>query len=82
MLCFVGLSRTLIRASLVDIFKVAGFTVDDFGALGAVSGNAVGIVSLKKDELLGLIVEGTTLAKTMKAIFDLAWLGTTAFVAR
>jgi hypothetical protein len=45
-------------------------------------GNAVGIVSLKEDELLGLIVESPTLARTMKAIFDLAWLGATAFVAR
>ncbi|MBI5414439.1 hypothetical protein HZA38_02900 [Candidatus Peregrinibacteria bacterium] len=45
-------------------------------------GNSVGIVSLKKEELLGLIVESPTLARTMKAIFDLAWLGATAFVAQ
>ena len=47
-----------------------------------VFGNSVGIVSLDKDELLGLIVESPTLAKTMKAVFDLAWLGATAFVAK
>ncbi len=47
-----------------------------------VFGNSVGIVSLDRDELLGLIVESATLAKTMKAVFDLAWLGATAFVAK
>lgn len=45
-------------------------------------GNAVGIVSLRKDELLGLIIESPTFAKTMKAVFDLSWLGATAFVAK
>ncbi|MEK7218020.1 MAG: helix-turn-helix domain-containing protein [Patescibacteria group bacterium] len=45
-------------------------------------GNTVGIVSLKRDELLGLLVESATLSKTMKAVFDLAWLGATAFVAK
>ncbi len=45
-------------------------------------GNSVGIVSLNQDELLGLIVESATFARTMKAVFDLAWLGATAFVAR
>jgi predicted transcriptional regulator len=44
--------------------------------------NTVGIVSLKKDELLGLMVESPTFARTMKAVFDLAWLGATAFVAK
>lgn len=44
--------------------------------------NIVGIVSLNKDELLGLIVESPTFARTMKAVFDLAWLGATAFVAK
>lgn len=45
-------------------------------------GNSVGIVSLNTDELLGLIVESPTFARTMKAVFDLAWLGATAFVAK
>lgn len=44
--------------------------------------NAVGIVSLKKEELLGVVIESPTFARTMKAVFDLAWLGATAFVAR
>lgn len=45
-------------------------------------GNSVGIVSLNPDELLGLIVESPTFAQTMRAVFDLAWLGATAFVAK
>ena len=45
-------------------------------------GNSVGIVSLNPDERLGLIVESPTLSQTMKAVFDLAWLGATAFVAK
>jgi len=45
-------------------------------------GSFVGIVSLNQDELLGLIVESQTFARTMKAVFDLAWLGATTFVAK
>ncbi|MFA5799654.1 MAG: helix-turn-helix domain-containing protein [Candidatus Peribacteraceae bacterium] len=45
-------------------------------------GNTVGIVSLNRDELLGLLVESGTFAQTMRAVFDLAWLGATAFVAK
>jgi hypothetical protein len=45
-------------------------------------GNTVGIVSLNPDELLGLIIESATFARTMNAVFDLAWLGATAFVAK
>lgn len=44
--------------------------------------NSVCVVSLKPDELMGLIIESQTLARTMKAIFDLAWLGATAFLAK
>ncbi len=44
--------------------------------------NMVWIVSLNKNELLGLIVESPSFSKTMKSIFDLAWLWATAFVAK
>ncbi len=44
--------------------------------------DSVGIVSLNKDELLGVIIDSPTFARTMKAVFDLAWLGATAFVAK
>ena len=45
-------------------------------------GNSVGIISLKPSEQLGLIVDSPTFSRTMTAIFDLAWLGATAFVAK
>jgi HTH-type transcriptional regulator, sugar sensing transcriptional regulator len=47
-----------------------------------VYGNKVAVISLNKDELIGLLVESATFAKSMRSIFDLAWLGATAFVAR
>lgn len=45
-------------------------------------GDTVGIVSLNPDELLGVVLESPTIARTMRAVFDLAWLGATAFVAK
>lgn len=43
--------------------------------------NKVWIISFKKWELMSLIVESWTFANSMKAIYDLAWLWATAFVA-
>ena len=48
----------------------------------AIYSNRVAIISLQYDELMGLIVESPSFAKSMKSFFDLAWLGATAFVAR
>lgn len=45
-------------------------------------GNRVGILSLNPDELMGLIIESEIYARTQRAIFQLAWLGATSFVAR
>lgn len=45
-------------------------------------GNKVAIVSLNPEELIGVIIESPVYARTEKAIFGLAWLGATAFVAR
>lgn len=45
-------------------------------------GNKVAIVSLNADELIGLIIESPIYAKTQRAIFNLAWLGATSFVAK
>jgi len=44
--------------------------------------NKVAVVSLNPDEVMGLIIESPTLAKSMRSIFNLAWLGATAFVAK
>lgn len=44
--------------------------------------NRVAILSLNPDEMIGLLIESATFAKTMRSIFNLAWLGATAFVAK
>ena len=44
--------------------------------------NKVAVFSLKKEEPMALLIESPSLAKSMRSIFDLAWLGATAFVAR
>jgi sugar-specific transcriptional regulator TrmB len=44
--------------------------------------NKVSIVSLNPDELIGLIIESPIYANTQRAIFNLAWLGATSFVAK
>ncbi|MFH0820454.1 MAG: helix-turn-helix domain-containing protein [Candidatus Peregrinibacteria bacterium] len=48
----------------------------------AIYGNKVAVMSLNPDELIGLLVESSNFAQSMKSVFDLAWLGATAFVAR
>lgn len=44
--------------------------------------NKVGVMSLNPKEPIGVMIEGAVYARTQKAIFDLAWLGATSFVAR
>ncbi len=44
--------------------------------------NFVSLISLSKEELVGLIMESPLYAKTQHSIFNLAWLGATSFVAR
>ncbi len=48
----------------------------------AIYGDKVAIIYLNPDETLGVIMESTTFAQSMKSFFDLAWLGATAFVAK
>lgn len=48
----------------------------------AIYENKVAIISLNPNELTALLIESATLAKSMKSIFNLAWLGATAFVAK
>lgn len=45
-------------------------------------GNKVAILSLNPDERMGLIIESPVYARTQRAIFQLAWLGATSFVAK
>ena len=42
----------------------------------------VSIVSLNPEEMIGMIIQSPIYARTQKAIFNLAWLGATAFVAQ
>jgi len=44
--------------------------------------NKVAIISLKEEELIGVLLESETVADTQRAIYNLSWLGATSFVAR
>jgi len=44
--------------------------------------NKVAIISLNPDEPMALLIESPTFAKSMRSIFNLAWLGATAFIAK
>lgn len=67
--------------SLVEILLV---NKDEFFFENDISiyGNKVAVVSLNPEEPIGLLIESTTFAKSMRSIFNLAWLGATAFVAK
>lgn len=41
----------------------------------------VAVISLNKDELVGMIFESPVYARSQKAIFNLAWLGASSFIA-
>lgn len=47
----------------------------------AVFDSTVAIMSLAKRETLGLLIESSALAETMRSVFDLSWLGGTSFIA-
>ena len=41
----------------------------------------VAVISLNPDELIGMIFESPVYARSQRAIFNLAWLGATSFIA-
>lgn len=43
--------------------------------------NKVAVISLNKDELIGMIFESPVYAMSQRAIFNLAWLGASSFIA-
>lgn len=43
--------------------------------------NKVAVISLNKEELVGMIFESAVYARSQKAIFNLAWLGASSFIA-
>jgi sugar-specific transcriptional regulator TrmB len=48
----------------------------------SIYGNKVAVFSLNPDEPMAMLIESPTFAKSMKSIFNLAWLGATAFIAK
>jgi sugar-specific transcriptional regulator TrmB len=48
----------------------------------AIYGNKVALMSLSADELIGVLIESPNVAQTMKAGFDLAWIGAASFIAQ
>ena len=48
----------------------------------AIYEDKVAIMSLSKDEIISILIENKNVADTMKAVFDLSWLGATSFIAR
>lgn len=44
--------------------------------------NKVAVISLNPEEPMALLIESPTFAKSMRSIFNLAWLGATAFIAK
>jgi HTH-type transcriptional regulator, sugar sensing transcriptional regulator len=43
--------------------------------------NKVAVISLNKDEMVGMIFESPVYANSQRAIFNLAWLGASSFIA-
>ena len=48
----------------------------------AIYENKVAIMSLSEKEKIAILIESQVFSETMKAIFDLSWLGATSFIAR
>jgi HTH-type transcriptional regulator, sugar sensing transcriptional regulator len=67
--------------NLVEILLV---NKDEFSFENEISiyGNKVTILSLDPAEPIALLIESATFAASMRSIFNLAWLGATAFVAK
>ena len=48
----------------------------------AIYGSKVALMTLSREEPIGVLIESQQAAQTMKAIFDLAWIGASSFIAR
>lgn len=47
----------------------------------AIYGSKVAVMSLSREEQIAILIESETVSKTMKAVFDLAWIGASSFIA-
>ncbi len=70
-----------IDAGLLEIFAVNPKQFQ-FKNVQYIYDNKVASISFDKDETLGVIIESESNAETNRAIFNLAWLGATSFVAK
>jgi sugar-specific transcriptional regulator TrmB len=48
----------------------------------SIYGNTVAVMSLDPEESIGLLIESAVYARTQRAVYNLAWLGATSFVAQ
>ncbi len=67
-----------------DILQVFAVNPEQFVFKNAqyIYDNKVATISFDRNELMGVIIESPNNAETNRAIFDLAWLGATSFVAK
>jgi len=70
-----------LESGILEIFAVNP-THFVFKNLQYIYGDKVAIVSMDKDEMIGVIIESKSNAETNRSIFNLAWLGATSFVAK
>jgi len=73
--------RERLNAGVLEIFAVNP-TYFLFKNLQYIYEDKVAIISMDKDEMIGVIIESKTNAETNRSIFNLAWLGATSFVAK
>lgn len=67
--------------NLLEIFFVNPVEFDFLNEI-AIYNNKTAIISLDRREIFGILIESTTYTQTQKAIYNLAWLGATSFVAQ
>ncbi|MFH1533734.1 MAG: helix-turn-helix domain-containing protein [Nitrospirota bacterium] len=76
--------NNLIDLAENDLLKI--FAVDPvkfvFKNAQYIYDNKVSMLSFDRNEMMGVIIESSNNAETNRAIFDLAWLGATSFVAK
>lgn len=67
-----------------DILQIFAVNPEQFAFKNAqyIYDNKVSTLSFDRKEIMGVIIESENNAETNRAIFDLAWLGATSFVAK
>ena len=71
-------------ASAQDFLEVLFINAAEFPIASDVTifGNTVALMSLSREEQYALMLESASAAKTMKAVFDLAWVGASNCIAQ